>query len=114
MNIYDEALADIRKYGHYKGDFYSDLEHPFKSSACMRGALHRVNGSALAAVQSQTAISTTGEGLLEDIIAEQFPDRLAPVGRNITAHFNDHEDTTLDEVIAIFEKASIIEDEKVS
>jgi hypothetical protein len=114
MNVYDKALEDLRENGHHKGDFYADLEKPWTSAACLRGALHRVNGSALAAAKATTAISTTGEGLLEDIVAEQFPDRLAPAGRSVLAHFNDHDDTTVDEVFTVLEKASLIEDEKVA
>jgi hypothetical protein len=113
MNVYDKALEDLREHGHHKGDFYADLDQPFTSAACIRGALHRVNGSALAAAMSTKSLFTTGENLLNDIVAEQYPDRLAPVGRNVLTYFNDHEDTTLDEVITILEKASVMEQEKV-
>lgn len=53
--------------------------------------------------------------LLDEIVSEQFPDRVADLqaSHNATVAFNDHPETTEEDVVAVFEKAAVKWDERV-
>lgn len=47
--------------------------------------------------------------LVNEVIAAEFPERVGGVG---VSRFNDHPDTTLDDVVLVMEKAAIRKDEQ--
>lgn len=114
MNTLWQAAQKIR--GHYhKGD-YADG----KGNYCMLGAMASVRG-----VQD-TILTGDEEGdilfdhefnaqenILKEIIEEQFPDRLGLNRFPGVPTFNDHPDTTEDEVVAVLEKSAVRWDERV-
>jgi hypothetical protein len=58
-----------------------------------------------------------GARLMGRVALDQYPDRLEADFSNMLhaafGHFNDHEDTTEEEVLAVMEKAAILWDEAV-
>jgi hypothetical protein len=57
-----------------------------------------------------SAHQAMGEAWLQaaDVVKEQFPERVVGVGTDLPlARFNDHPDTTLDDVILVLEKAAV-------
>lgn len=52
--------------------------------------------------------------VLSEVIREQFPDRVwATSIESTVVHFNDHPDTTEQDVVAVFEKARVRAEERV-
>lgn len=54
--------------------------------------------------------------VLADIIRENYPDRLPTFSyddNGIIMHFNDHPDTTFEDVERVFEKAEVAWDERI-
>jgi hypothetical protein len=49
---------------------------------------------------------------IEKVALEQYPERFLPNRYNSLVEFNNHPDTTGDEVIAVFEKAAVMFEEK--
>jgi hypothetical protein len=86
VNIERDAIRVLAERGWCKGKF-----HDAEGRVCMGTAV------------------MFGSGLLNRVISEQFPDR-----RGGVIGFNDHPDTTIDDVILVLEKASIRRDEQVS
>jgi hypothetical protein len=99
---FDAVIAELRN-GWRKGGMYGE-----DGSACLIGAIDRVlsrkqensTRSALTCFQAASEI-------VLPVIREQFPERIGryAVPNNPTARFNDHPDTTLDDVILVCEKA---------
>ncbi len=81
---------------------------------CLQGALYEAHG--ICAVDGgQVGRPVDGElagdvGLVNEVIREQFPERFGGVG---ASRFNDHPHTTVDDVIAVMEKAAVRKDEQV-
>lgn len=107
MTVADQvrvAAADIREKGHCKGRLQDD-----QGRLCMSGAL-RGQGQVL--LVSQDLIPGQGQdaitlyGCLQDVIREQFPERVASWQHWNIVMFNDHADTTAEEVISVLEKAA--------
>jgi hypothetical protein len=107
-NIFDKTKERIKKYGHHKGDFHSDKTKPYTSSSCLLGALRLEAGLQA----TPPYVAPIASELLKDVISEQYPDRLnmAPA---IIPSFNDHPDTTLADIIAVLEKASVRAQEQI-
>lgn len=114
MNVFD-AAADVVRAGWMKGFFTNDDQTEF----CMLGAL------GMASNGFYDHFSKEDTDLLEEIIKSEYPDRLPEekevLGVNgpitykmsIIPGFNDHEDTTLCDVVTVFEKASARRDEQI-
>ena len=119
MNQFDKAKEYIRLYGHNKNGFYGrssgsrDIENP---SACIFGALAKAND--LREDYGNALVSPAAE-ILSKIASEQFPDRMdnrliMPMNHGPAVSFNDHPDTTPEDVFLVLEKASVMEEEQVS
>jgi hypothetical protein len=96
---FDAVIAELRSKGWRKGGMYGE-----NGSACLIGAIDRV----LARPSSSLECFDVARDTVLPVIREQFPDRLKPYRNsptNSTARFNDHPDTTLDDVILVCEKA---------
>src|SRR4051794_21517307 len=100
---FDAVIAELRK-GWRKGGMYGE-----DGSACLVGAIDRVlSRKQEGSTRSSSACFVVAGKTILPVIREQFPDRLKPYRNsptNSTARFNDHPDTTLDDVILVCEKA---------
>ena len=81
---------------------------------CMQGALYAIHGQAPWS-ERYTPRAVRGElatdiRLINHIIEEQYPERHGGVG---ISRFNDHPDTTIDDVVRVMEKAAVARDEMV-
>jgi hypothetical protein len=89
------------------------LKGHFRDSAgnrCILGALGVLGSREFNTIQP----------VIEGVIAEQYPDRCIRVGPAYdiqlipsAAHFNDHPDTTWNDVERVFEKADLLLDEQI-
>ena len=98
MNPYREAIKVLRRDGWKK---YS-LGSPGRP-VCLTGALRQ-----------HTSAMTLGGPVwdrIDSLIREHFPERIS-VRAYSMAPFNDHPDTTLDDVILVLEKTAIQYDEQ--
>ena len=97
MNPYDAAADLLVERGWIKGQAEDNEGH-----LCMIGAMmHALNGALSRAGMywsQQLDIPTR-------IIAEQFPDRTRTTSLSPTSHFNDHPDTTLEDVLLVLDKS---------
>lgn len=121
MNTFDKMKDDLKTHGHHKGNFYANDDNPYESPACLMGSMYRVLDMMPARYHYLPLASQT----LEAVISEQFPDRFTPSQEHpglekgtvsaggVVVQFNDHKDTTLDEVILVLEKAAMKEAERV-
>lgn len=103
MNQIHQAAELIRQKGHVKGSYQTN------KGFCAVGALNFVG------VGQETVLSYLATDVVADVIREQYPDRLnLPCRSGFAAivRFNDHEDTTQDEVVAVLEKAAVKLDER--
>lgn len=98
-----DAVIDELNTNWCKGSL--GLPHAQNGPVCLRGAVMRVTG-----LTQGDVVRVIEETYLDPILVEQFPDRavvlntpgVEPVW---VPRFNDHEDTTLDDVILVCEKA---------
>jgi hypothetical protein len=94
---WDAVIATLRagwqqgSYGAYESE---------SGAVCLRGAICRVSGIDVGYLNQEVE-----RPLLDSILVEQFPDRLTSRGHPWIPGFNDHKDTTLDDVILLCEKA---------
>lgn len=87
-NPFEKVLDRLREKGWYKGGFTGP-----DGSQCVVGA-------------SRGICNTQFFSLLEEILRDQYPDRLS--GRlRPTPNFNDHPDTTFSDVERVLEKAAV-------
>lgn len=96
-NMAQEALDILHKYGWHQGSIGSTDE-----GFCIGGALCMARPNF--GYEPETVV-------IENVIAEQFPDRYDPERR--FARFNDHAETTFSDVECVLEKASIEIDARV-
>ncbi len=112
MTLERKAIEQLRTRGHCKGM----LSNP-RWEVCALGALY----SALYGVPvygHQDVEETHPEVMqrLHRIVEEQYPDRLAGVsddGYSILSAFNDHPDTTTEDVERVFTKSAIEAEEQI-
>lgn len=104
-NVARDAIEVLRTKGWTKGNYSESGKH------CAIGAL-------AVAMNEGSNLDIFSYGLVEKsplaiqvgkIAKEQFPDRTS---KGYVTVFNDHEDTTLDDVIMVFEKAAVWIDEQ--
>jgi hypothetical protein len=103
----DQAIEEL-KNGWIKGDY--ETEHGVCAlGACgkvadqLRGDRDRFEDEEALRI---SALKCRVEDEIDAIVREQYPDRLNSDGGLVPiAAFNDHPDTKLEEVIAVFEKA---------
>lgn len=104
-----EAIEVLARSGWAKNAFRDEA-----GRHCLQGALYEAHGleapGAEHAHRPVNAAFSTDIRLLNRVIEEQYPDRVGAVG---VSRFNDHPDTTLDDVVTVLEKAALLRDERV-
>lgn len=102
-----EAIGILARTGWTKETFTDE-----SGRHCLQGALSEAHGLPTGSATC-TGMAVSG-GLAADlrlvnhVIEEQYPERVGGVG---VSRFNDHPDTTLDDVVRVLEKAAIRRDE---
>lgn len=106
MNPIREAAKRLRG-AWYQGD----MENEDGTACCGLGWVARVERSMGLDIMDKIE---TGD-LMDTVAFEQYPDRAIDDNGDLRyfAAFNDHPDTTEDEVIAVMEKAAVRWDERV-
>lgn len=105
-----------------KDDKWTKGEYEMQGRYCAVGAIMQIGG--FWGTPSELSIYPQDSlDKLCDVILEQFPDRLnpdifpildSPSNRETAiTQFNDHKDTTLDEVLAVFDKAQVKAEEAI-
>jgi hypothetical protein len=104
--ILREAKQLIDTTSWIKGDYYNAN----KTGFCLVGAMAEVLGG----IGNAESWSNPGRSFLEDVIEEQFPERVMAHGVVDIPTFNDHEDTTRADIDLVLEKAIAKADEIVT
>ncbi|MEO6120535.1 MAG: hypothetical protein ABIW46_00485 [Acidimicrobiales bacterium] len=110
VNKIREAIGVLANRGWTKNAFTdSDGRH------CLQGALYEAYGVTSCDRPHHRQLKMAGElaadmRLVNDIIAGEYPDRFGGVG---ASRFNDHPETTVDDVVRVLEKAAVRRDELV-
>jgi len=105
-----EAIEVLARRGWTKDSFTdADGRH------CMQGALYEAHGMVMNACSSPMRYAVAGDlatdmALLNAIVQSEYPDRFGAVG---TSRFNDHPETTIDDVVRVMEKAAVRRDEQL-
>ncbi len=108
-NTIREAIRVLSRAGWTK-DAFTDPS----GRHCIQGALYETYG--LQPFDGrQVGVPLTGEmaddvRLVNEVIEAQFPERTGGVG---VSRFNDHPDTTMEDVVRVMEKAAVRKDERV-
>ena len=102
-----EALELLARRGWTKGRFTDD-----DGRHCLQGALYEAHGCRPRTV-GHLGRTLSGEladdvRLLNETIAAEYPDRLGAVG---ISRFNDHPETTVEDVVRVLEKTAVRRDE---
>lgn len=105
-----EAIQLLARRGWTQGQFTDD-----KGAHCLQGALYEAYGCVPRSPGS-LGHTLTGElaadiRLLNETIAAEYPDRVGAVG---ISRFNDHPETTIDDVVRVLEKSAVRRDESVA
>ncbi len=108
-NTIREAIRVLTRVGWTKDTFTDGA-----GRHCLQGALYEAHGIR-ALGDEQVGRPVSGElasdvRLVNEVIRDQFPERAGGVG---ASRFNDHPDTTVDDVIRVMEKAAVRKDEQV-
>ena len=102
-----EAIEVLVRSGWTKATFTDEA-----GRHCLQGALYEAH-CALPYSERETGVPVGGEladdlRLVNRVIEEQYPDRFGGVG---VSRFNDHPETTLEDVVRVLEKAAVVRDE---
>lgn len=99
MSIYSEVNAFLTPANWGKKMAYN----PENNTSCILGASSYI----LYGNYDQTYIETKFTQKIAGIVEEQFPERFYDDGDIVSTvtHFNDHKDTTLDDIRLVLEKA---------
>jgi hypothetical protein len=108
MNKIDQVIETIKNVGWHQGSYYNFDEDNTIIGVCIIGAIRH---TAARHNVSPSLFMHKPMAMIRSIINEQYPDRMDPEMAVVPA-FNDHKDTTIEDVIAVLEKASIELDEK--
>ena len=105
-----EAIEVLARRGWAQGAFTDDT-----GRHCLQGALYEAHGCHPRLQGKLTGTRTDPEltadlRLLNETIAAEYPDRVGAVG---VSRFNDHPDTTIDDVVRVLEKSAARRDETV-
>lgn len=82
---------------------------------CLQGALYEAYGVNSGECAHHLRLRLAGElaadmRLVNDVVASEYPDRFGGVG---ASRFNDHPETTVDDVVRVLEKAAARRDERL-
>jgi hypothetical protein len=109
MNRIRQAIEVLAHAGWTKGTFTDE-----GGRHCLQGALYEAHQ--VQAPQKDDVGTPLCRPLADDVrlvnsvIEEQYPERFGAVG---VSRFNDHPETTLDDVIRVLEKAAVRQEEQV-
>ena len=108
-NTIREAIRVLSRAGWAK-DAFTDAS----GRHCIQGALYEAYGlcpfDGRQIALPLTSAMADDVRLVNEVISAQFPERTGGVG---VSRFNDHPDTTMDDVVSVMEKAAIRKDERV-
>lgn len=97
----DAVIAELRKPDGWRKEGFGEWDES-SGSVCLLGAVRRVSG--VEHLIDAWKVDREADGLLTPIVEAHFPERLLGTELDVTS-FNDHPDTTLDDVILVCEKA---------
>ena len=105
-----EAIEVLARRGWTQGAFTDD-----SGRHCLQGALYEAYGCQPRQHGRLTRTTTNADitadvRLVNEVIAAEYPDRVGAVG---ISRFNDHPETTIDDVVRVLEKSAIKRDELV-
>lgn len=103
-----EAIEVLARRGWTQGTF-TDVS----GAHCLQGALYEAHGCQPRLQGHLTGTSTSPSlaadlRLVNETIAAEYPERVGAVG---VSRFNDHPETTIDDVVRVLEKSAIRRDE---
>lgn len=102
-----EAIQLLASRGWTQGNFTDE-----RGSHCLQGALHEAYGcTPRKPGEAVTADLADDIRLVNEVIAAEYPDRFGAVG---ISRFNDHPETTVDDIVRVLEKSALRRDELVS
>lgn len=106
MNRIREAIEVLARRGWTKDTFTDET-----GRHCLQGALYEAHG--MTAHRARYGRPLPGAvrhdiQLINEVLREQYPERFGGVG---VSRFNDHPETTVDDVVRILEKAAVRYDE---
>lgn len=108
-NTIREAIRVLSRAGWTKHAFTDE-----SGRHCIQGALYESHG--LRPFDGRhVGVPLTGQmaddvRLVNEVVATEFPERVGGVG---VSRFNDHPQTTVDDVVRVMEKAAVRKDERV-
>lgn len=109
MNVIREAAARLPGKWH-KGSLYGPDD-----TACGLGHVIKVASENSTDMPKIVFLPPEITDIMNKVALEQYPDRA--IRNDVLPHpfaqFNDHDDTTEDEVVAVMEKAAILLDEEI-
>ena len=101
-----EAIQLLASRGWTQGRFTDD-----GGSHCLQGALYAAHGcSPRRPGEAVAGLLAEDIRLINETIAAEYPDRYGAVG---ISRFNDHPETTVDDVVRVLEKSALRRDERV-
>jgi len=105
-----EAINVLARRGWTK-DAFTDAD----GRHCLQGALYEAYGVNSCAASRHLRLRLAGElardmRLVNEVVASEYPDRFGGVG---ASRFNDHPETTLEDVVRVLEKAAVRRDEHI-
>ncbi|MGH9155592.1 MAG: DUF6197 family protein [Acidimicrobiales bacterium] len=105
-----EAIQVLARRGWTKESFTDD-----GGRHCLQGALYEAYGVNSCDSTRHLRLRLAGElaadmRLVNAIVATEYPDRFGGVG---ASRFNDHPETTIDDVVRVLEKAAVRRDEQI-
>lgn len=105
-----EAIEVLARRGWTQGAFTDDA-----GRHCLQGALYEAHGCQ-PRLQGRLTRTVPDPGvtadirLVNEVIAAEYPDRVGAVG---VSRFNDHPETTVEDVLRVLEKSAVRRDEQV-
>ncbi len=108
-NTIREAIRVLSRAGWAKDTFTDGA-----GRHCLQGALYEAHGicpvDTRAAVRPVSGELAADVRLVNEVIRDQFPERVGGIG---ASRFNDHPDTTVEDVVKVLEKAAVRKDEQL-
>lgn len=105
-----EAIGVLARRGWTK-DAFTDAD----GRHCLQGALYEAYGVRAEPCTKHLRLRLAGDlaadlRLVNAVVASEYPERFGGVG---ASRFNDHPETTLEDVVRVLEKAAVRHDERI-
>lgn len=109
VNRIRDAIEVLARRGWTKETFTDD-----DGRHCLQGALYEAHGVTVTTCSS-VRLALAGPmaddmRLVNEVVRDQYPERFGAVG---ASWFNDHPETTVDDVVRVLEKAAARRDEQI-